>query len=435
MLKPSMPITKTTQTLPSTNNHRLRALALGLAVLLVPMTVLAVNPKAAKYYEDALVRYEKKDLDGAVVQLKNALQIDKDMLPVQLLLGKVLLENGDVVAAEVALMEALRLGVNRAEVVVPLAKSYFAQGKHKLIFEQPQFNLVGLPTLVQLQMLLLRSAVSADLGDLRGALQALDDARALDPKSPSVWIAEVPIRIRARQIREATDAANRALSLAPNNAEAWYQRGTIYHLSGDVRNALTAYDKALSLEATHVEARVTRAGLYMDLGRPADAAKDVTELLAIAPFDARGFYLNALVAERNNKPDVARAALKDVVELIDPVPMEFIRYRPQLLMLNGLAHFGLNEREKAKQYLEAFQKVQGNTPASKLLAQLYLADKNADRAIEVLEVYLRAQPADGQAMTLLGSALMSKGQNRRATALMQQALQTQDAPQFHTVLD
>jgi len=103
-------------------------------------------------------------------------------------------------------------------------------------------------------------------------------------------------------------------------------------------------------------------------------------------------------------------------------------------MLNGLAHFGLNEREKAKQYLEAFQKVQGNTPASKLLAQIYLGESNVDRAIEVLELYLKSQAADGQAMTLLGSALMAKGQHVRAASLMQQALQTKDAPEFRTVL-
>ncbi len=64
-----------------------------------------------------LIRYEKKDLDGAIIQLKNALQIDDSMLPVQMLLGKALLQNGEVAAAEVALLEALRLGVNRAEIV------------------------------------------------------------------------------------------------------------------------------------------------------------------------------------------------------------------------------------------------------------------------------------------------------------------------------
>ncbi len=410
------------------------AITLACAVLFTSQPVCAADAKASKYYEDALVRYEKKDLDGAIIQLKNALQIDKDMLPVQMLLGKALLQSGDVVGAEVALLEALRLGVNRAEIVIPLAQTFLAQGKHKLLFEGQNFAMGGLTAGVQLQLLLLRASASSDLGDSRAALKAIDDARAIDARSAAVWIAEVPVRIRARQFSEAMAASEKALVLAPNMAEAWYQKGSVFHVSGQLPQAVAAYDQALKLDADHVEAHVARAGLLMDLGRMQEAAKDLEELKRVVPDEPRAAYLTALLAERSNKPEEARAALKEVVGLLDPVPLDFIRFRPQLLMLNGLSHFGLNEREKAKQYLEAFQKAQGNTPASKLLAQIYLGDGNADRAIEVLEQYLKGNNADGQALTLLGSALMSKGQHVRAASLMQQALLTKDLPQYRTVL-
>ena len=104
---------------------KLRHLAYALAAL-IPASSWAADPKASKYYEDALVRYEKNDLDGAIIQLKNALQIDNSMLPVQMLLGRALLQNGEVAAAEVALLEALRLGVNRAEIVPLLGQAYLA---------------------------------------------------------------------------------------------------------------------------------------------------------------------------------------------------------------------------------------------------------------------------------------------------------------------
>lgn len=394
----------------------------------------AVDSKASKFYEDALTRFEKKDMDGAIIQLKNALQIDKNMLPVQVLLGRALLRNGDVVAAEVALQEAIRIGVNRAEVIIPLAQTLIAQGKQKQVLEQQQFAQAGLPSNVQLQLLLVKAAASSDVGDPRTAMKLVEEARAIDSKAPGVWIAEVPIRIRSGQFREALDAADRGLSLAPDSSDAWYQKGSVLHVSGKLTDALAAYDRSLKADADNVEARIARAGIYIDQGRVADAGKDVAELLRLAPGEPRGAYLSALLAERDNKPDISKAALKAVTELIDPVPPEFIRYRPQLLMLNGLAHFGLNQREKAKQYLELFQKVQSNTPASKLLAQIYVGESNVDRAIEVLELYLKTQPGDGQAMTLLGTALMAKGQHVRAASLMQRALQTRDAPEFRTVL-
>ena len=414
--------------------QRIRRLTVLMALIGAAACSYAADPKASKFFEDALVRYEKKDMDGAIIQLKNALQIDPKMLPVQVLLGKALLRNGEVVASEVALLEALRLGVNRAEIVVPLAQAYLAQGKHKLIFEQQQLLLPGLPVGVQLQLLLLRASASSDLGDVRGALKAIDDARAIDPRSPDVSLAEVPIRIRSRQFTEATAAVERALILAPGSAEAWYQKGSILHVMGELNGAIAAYDKALAADASHAEARIARTGINIDLGKNAEAFKDLDALQKLTPHEPRAAYLRALLAERNKDFTAANAALKEVTNLIDPVPMDFIRYRPQLLMLNGLSHFGLGQREKAKQYLVAFQKIQGNSPASKLLAQILLAEPNVPGAIDVLEGYLKGQPADAQAMTLLASAYMSLGRNAKATALMQEALKGRDTPEMRTVL-
>ncbi len=392
------------------------------------------SPKAAGYYEDALIRFDKKDFPGAIIQLKNALQADPAMLPGQLLLGKALMQNGEVAAAEVAFTEALKLGVNRVEVAVPLGQSFIAQGKLSQFLENNTFSPVGLAPDVQLRMYLLRAGAHADLGSAEAAMQAIDEARAINQKNADVWLSEVPIRIRARQFKEAMQAAETALALTPGSAEALYSKGSVAHVQGDLRTALASYDRALLVDKKHVEARVARIGIAMDQGRLEDATKDIGELQVVSPQEPRGAYLKALIAERNGDAAGSLAGLKQVTELLDPVPIEYIRYRPQLLMLNGLAHFGLKQGEKAKQYLEAFQRVQRNSPASKLLARIYLADGNFSQAIDVLEPYLRVQPGDGQAMTLLANAHMASGRNAKATALMQEALKAHDNPAFRTTL-
>jgi putative PEP-CTERM system TPR-repeat lipoprotein len=407
------------------------ALAFGLTT---PNVQAAADPRASRFYEDALNRYEKRDIPGAIIQLKNALQIDKNMLPVQVLLGKALLANGEAAAAEVALNEALRLGVDRTEVVVALANAYVGQGKQRQMLDQPQFSTAGLPPTVQMQLSLVRASAMADLGDARGALAAIESARAIDPRWPDTWLAEVSVRIRARQFAQAQTAIERALSLAPDSPEAWYQRGAVAHVQGDLKQALTAYDKALQLDGRHVEARVARTGLRIDNAQFREADADVTELRRVAPREPRGAYMQALLAEREGKKEAVNKALSEVTNLIDPVPLEFIRYRPQLLMLNGLAHFGLGQRDKAKSYLESFQKVQGNSAVSKLLAQLYLEEPDVARAVSVLEGYVAAQPADSQALTLLASAYMAQGRHNRATNLMQEALKSRDDPAFRTAL-
>ena len=86
-----------------------RALGTALTALALSASA-ATDPKASRLYEDALQRFDKQDHAGAIVQLKNALQIDKSLLPVHVLLGKALLAKGEVSAAEAAFEEALRIG-------------------------------------------------------------------------------------------------------------------------------------------------------------------------------------------------------------------------------------------------------------------------------------------------------------------------------------
>ncbi len=407
------------------------AVAALLAVSCLP-TMAASDPAASRYYEDALTRYEKKDFEGAVLQLKNALQIDNRMLQAQLLLGKALLASGDVAAAEVALNEALRLGVNRSEVVLLLARALVAQGRQSEVVDAQRFPVSGLLPTTQAQLLLIKSAAAADLGDPRTALKSIDEARALDPGSVYSWLAEVPIRIRARQFKEAQAALDRARAIDPKSAEMLYQQASLLHVHGNLEGALAGYDRALVSDAGHIDARVARAGILVDLRRDDAAAKDIAEIKQRQPNDARGWYLGALLSDRAGRKSEMKAALAEVTGLIDSLPIEYIRYRPQTLILGGLAHYGLDQREKAKPYFESVQRVMPNSPTSKLLANIYVAEGYHDRAIELLEQYQRAFPNDAQAIALLASAHMAKGRHARAASLMQEALKSKDAPELRT---
>lgn len=154
---------------------------------LLAAPALAADPKASRFYEDALTRYEQNDLPGAIIQLKNALQIDKGLLPVHVLLGKALLRQGDLIAAEVALSEALRLGVNRAEVVVQLAEALVNQGKPQIVLTDARFEVAGLPAGVQFRLLLVRAGAFVDVGKPADGLRAIEQARALTPSSTPGW--------------------------------------------------------------------------------------------------------------------------------------------------------------------------------------------------------------------------------------------------------
>lgn len=395
---------------------------------------MALDSKTSQFYEDALQRFERQDFAGAVIQLKNVIKADNKNLAAQVLLGKALLENRQAGAAEVALNEALRLGVNRAEVVLPLARAVIEQGRPDEVMNNVLFAVDGLPKATQYPLLLLRAGAATDLADIRTALKTVEGARALDGSDPGSWIAEVPVRIRSRQYKEALAAADKAVALAPSLADAHFVRGEALHIVPNLSAALASYDQALTLNAVHIGALVARAGVLMDLNRVDDAARDVAAVTLGAPGDPRGVYLKALVAERQSRPAEARAALNELTAMLDPIPLHFLRYRPQTQMLGGMAHYSLGQREKAKPYLEGLLRGQPGHPVSKVLANIYLAERNVDRAVEVLDTYLRANPTDSQAMLLLASAHMSQGRHARATQIMQDALKLSDQPQLRTAL-
>jgi putative PEP-CTERM system TPR-repeat lipoprotein len=394
----------------------------------------AADPRASQFYEDALQRFDKKDFPGAVLQLKNVLKIDAKNLSAQVLLGRALLEDGEINAAEVAFVEALRLGVNRAEVVVPMAQALQRQGKPEVVLNDARFALEGLPRDVQFDLLLWHAAAATDLADFRRALKAVEDARALRPNDAASFRAEVPPRIRMRQFKEALAAADRAVSLAPNDADSHFVRGEALHVVPDLAKAMEAYDRALTLDPTHVGALVARAGVSMDFKRLDDASRDVAEVLKKAPRETRALYLKALIAQQQGRTADARAAYNEVTAQVDPIPAQYLRYRPQTQMLGGMSHHALGQREKAKPYLEGVLRSQPGNPVAKVLADIHLADRNTDAAIGVLDSYLRASPRDDQALLLLANAHLNAGRAPRAVQILQEALKQVDRPALRATL-
>lgn len=420
---------------PRPTGKRWSHLAIALAVGLAGLTAQAASdPKAAKLYEDALQRFEKKDHAGAVVQLKSALQIDKNMLPVHVLLGKVLLAQGQPVPAEAALLEALRLGVSREEVVLPLARANLDMGRPRVVLDDDRYADKDLSASTRFALLVLKAGAADDAGDRKLALQLLEKARALDATSADTWIAEAKLRLGAAQLPEAAAATDKALALAPSAAPALYGKASLAHTRGDLKGALAAYDKLLQAHPDHADGLVARAGLLLDLNRAADAARDVAALLKVDPKDARGFYLSAQLAQREGRIADAKASLAQVTSLLDPIPIDMLRYRTQLLMLGGLSHFDLDETEKAKPYLEGVLRNQPGSPAAKLMARIHIKENNHERAIEVLDGYLRLHSRDAQATLLLASAHMAQGRHPRAIAILQSALEQGRRPELEDAL-
>lgn len=398
--------------------------AVFLAALLTlgaPTPASAVSAESARFYEDALVRYEKDDVAGAVIQLKNALQKDAGNLAAHMLLGKASLRTGDFPAAEAAFEQALKLGVDRSEVLLLYAQALSAQGKYDVLLERVTTG--GLPRQVQVDVLVARGNAQIAKGAGTAAMRTFDDALALDPKSATVRLAQARQLMRMGEINRAGALIEEALKLSPKAATGWNLRASVAHLKGDLPAALAGYAKAIEFDPNDLDARVAQAGLLLDLGRQDDAEKALAELQRIAPREPRASYLRAVIAGRKGEFESAKKSLAEVVALIDPAPKNVVGQHPQLMLVAGLSHYGLANKEKAKEYLELFVAHNpGHPGASKVLSSIYIDAGNTTRAVRLLEPLQKSAPNDPDVLSLLAAAYMADRRYALAATTLEQAV-------------
>lgn len=391
------------------------------AGMVATLPSLAADSKAYRYYEDALTRYERKDLNGTIIQLKNALQGDQKLLAAHVLLGKALLESGDPIGAEVEFDEALRQGVNRAEVLTFLGQAYLQQGKYNILLDRVQPS--GLPIAQQVAVLVLRANALAEKGNNADASKTLEDARQLEPGSVMVRLAQATVAMRKGDLVLAKKFSDEAMSLAPNDSGAWSVRGSLQVASGDRVGALESYTKASSLNSQSLEPRITRVGLLLDSGRFEEAERELASIREIAPREPRSAYFRALIAKNRGDKVAIKSALEDVIQALDPLSPETLAANKPMLMLNALAHYDLGNKEKASDKLKTLlRRYPGDDAATKLLARQYLDNNDYSSAISLLEPLRRRSPDDPRVLSLLATAYMQDGNFRGANDLLEQAV-------------
>ena len=407
-------------------------LLVGLGVS--PLAQADRETQAARYYEDALARYGKNDIQGAIVQSKNALQQDPRMVTAHLLIGQAYLKAGQPGAAERALLDAERLGVDRTETALLMAEALYGQGKFRAVLDRGMAE--GQAAGPRARLLTLRGRAFMELGEYEAAGKALQEAEMIDPAALPVVVARATLALNQGQLDAARQLAERAVAMAPGDAGAWNILASIYHVQGDVRKAQEGYTRALKINPQLLDARIGRVSLNLDAGNDKAAGPDLAYMQKAKITDPRASYLLAMWFARQGNDKAAREYLFATQRLVEMVPPEMLKTRSQLLMLGGLANHGLNQPEKAKAYLADYIKLHPKQlGARKLLASIYLAARENAKVVEVLLPVKDQLASDPDALSIMANAYMALNRHATATDLLEGAMQQSGAkPQVQSTL-
>ena len=397
----------------------------GLALCTVGSLALpadaAVNEEArADYYQRALELIDKKDLDGAVILLKNALQIDSRDLSARVQLANTYLKLEDGASAEKELLRARRDGAQENFIVAPLGRAYLLQAKYERLLRE--ITTAGATPEVQAEVLRVRGLAYLAERRFADAEDAFRKSLEIVPMHEEPHLGLARVDIARNMLDKAENDIREAIKLNPASAEAWFINGEVARLRNDKQAALENYNRALEIATDFRRALLARARILIDRGEHLQAEPDVVKIRRIQTRDPHAAYLHALILTAKNDVDGARDALNEADQILKAIGPDYIRFDPPLLLLSGVVSYFRKDFETAYQQLSQYHReVPQHLGARKLLAALELSRGSPLQAVGLLEPVARASPDDFEVQMMLGDALMRAGRHEESTKVLENA--------------
>ncbi|MCP3735158.1 tetratricopeptide repeat protein [Sphingomonas sp. RP10(2022)] len=394
-----------------TRTHRI---ALGvLAVVGLALAAYALRPAPrvdpVKALADARTAYRIGNYSAARTHALAALGAAPGSQEAMLLLARSYVRLGDGTAAEGALSRARALRLPPAALAGLRAQARLLQGDL-----QGAIDLAATAPADDGEALRARARGIALQGDGGTATQLLDGWIAAHPRDAGAWSDLGRVRLTAGEIGGATDAAARAARLAPGDPVPLTLQAEIVRTRYGLVAALPWFAAALQRDAYYHPALIEQAATLGDMGRNAAMLAATRKALAARPGSPQALYLQAVLAARAGKPDLAR----DLLQRAGPG----IAGLPGAMLLGGALDDGRGQYERAIdrwRQLAAAQPM--NVTLRRLLAAVLLRSGDAQGALDQLRALAMRADADAYTLTLAARAAEATGDRAGAAQLLDRA--------------
>lgn len=349
----------------------------------------------------AQTRMEQKDAPGAIIELKNLLQRSPDSAQGRHLLGKALLESGDLTGAEIELRRAWELGAPRDELAPLLAQTLLNSGQsRKLIGEFTDQSLADPQAMSTLQQHLTQAYLAE--GNLPLAKVAAARALQLTPEAEGAVLVSARTKLAAGFPDEALAALDGLLVRSPKAVKALQLKAELLLARGKAAEAEPLLTQVVALDPNSYDARSLLVRLAFSRQQIDVAAKLVEEMPPAVARKPQGRFLQAQLALARN--DAAKAR-----ELALPLLKVLPNYLPLLRLASG-AHQQLGELADAENLLNQAIKLAPEDPGlRRQFASLQLLRRSPAKTLETLRPLLESGKADAETLLLAGKAQLMQG--------------------------
>jgi cellulose synthase operon protein C len=361
--------------------------------LFLPLLIAAVpaQAKTQAAADAALIRGVAALNQGkpgeARVELLNAIQASPDWALAHAVQGRILLSLGDGQAAEGEINQAIASGMPRNRVNHLLAHAFLLQGNAERALTEvspdqvaPRYS--GYAARIRGRALLAQNRFNDASAEFDAALRAT-------PNSSELWADIAQFRNGSADVAGAIQAAAHAVKLNPNNITALMLSGQLVRGQYGLIAAIPWYQRVIAINPHHIPAMLELAATLGDAGRARDMLAMTRKVLAIDKGNGQAFYLQAVLAARASKPELARALLYRAGTALDMLPAAML-----------------------------------------LKAVIDLQSGNFEQAISQLRILVELQPDNNKARRLLGSALWRAGDTRATIDTLRPIAERADADSY-----
>lgn len=322
------------------------------------------------------------------------------------------LAQGDGIAAEVHLKQAMDKGAAREAVAAYMGEALMAQNEldraHDWlapgIFTR-QTTATGFRALARVEQL---------QGNLAAAGAAYDRVIALTPRDAELWVEIARLRYAGGEHMLALDAANYAFGVDPRNVRVLELRGQIVRDRDGLVAALPWFKAALKKAPEDVSVLAEYAATLGELGRAKEMLATTRRILELDPGNPRAFYLQAILAGRAGRFDLARRLMNRVGDEMEGMPAA--------LLLEGVFELAAGNYVLATEALEKLVRQQPTNHNARRLLVRALFQSGEYRQLVLRFADQGARPdASPYLLTVLARSYEALGDRERAAPLLDRA--------------
>ncbi|MEM6579628.1 MAG: XrtA/PEP-CTERM system TPR-repeat protein PrsT [Pseudomonadota bacterium] len=404
-----------------------------LAVVLLTMCVLFVTACSENLSDAALFQrgeefYLEGDTSSAIIELKNALRQNPNNADARFLLGNIYVDLGIGADAEKELLRAQELGVDEAEIVVPLTRAYILQNKLDEALERVEL-LPDLSDDARAAALTLQGDVYLRRNADALAKTVFDEALTIDQSNVEALLGKAALAVRDDDLWSARAWIEDALKADARSVAALEFLGDLEQIEGNDVEAMQAYDSAIEVDSgVQLMAHYKRALLRLRQGDPEGAADDISVMQNVAPNNAFTLYASGMALMLEAEFEQAQTAFQQALERSP----DFDGAALQL----GTVHYALGQDQQADQFLSrAVKAFPQEDNARIILAITRMRLNDPEGAQTVLIPVVERDPNNAIALNLLGNIYTALGDSEKSVQYLLKAVELQpENPQLRTRL-